>query len=94
MSRVLSTQEAKDAIVGLQRAIDNEFVGAVDALQKQADVLTNQDFWDGALALEFREATWPDVKGKLESTRTALGQLREQLDVIAKDIFTAGGSEY
>lgn len=94
MSRVLSTQEAKDAIVALQKAITNDFAMAVDALNTQANTLSNPDCWDGKLAEEFRDITWPDVKGKLEKTSAALTDLQGQLDTIAKDIFAAGGSEY
>ena len=47
--------------------------------------------WDGPLANTFRSSTWPETKSALDKCQQELEDLRQQLDKIANDIFTAGG---
>ena len=94
MSRVLSTQEAKDAIVALRSGIDNDFFNAVGALNRQGQILSNPDCWDGDLARQFRDETWPHVQSVLNKATSDLQELNDSLRQIAENIFAAGGSQY
>ena len=89
--RVLSTQAAKDAINNLQTIINGGLEAEINNLKTQGGILQDPNNWDGPLATQFRGDTWPGVEGSLKKLTEELSQLREQLDQIAQNIFTAGG---
>ena len=91
-ARVLSTEQAKTAIVQVQAIINGGLTEQISKLDAQGKVLSNPDVWDGQLASQFRDSTWPQTKSALDRARTELDQLREQLQRIAGNIMTAGGN--
>ena len=93
MSRVLSTDEAKDSIRQIQSIINNGLTEQITALDQQGQVLSTPDVWDGPLAEQFRSQVWPETRSALETAKAQLEELRSNLDKIATDIFTAGGGQ-
>lgn len=90
-ARVLSTDTAKSAITQLQAIVTGGLSGEISKLDQQGKVLSDPEVWDGPLAIQFRNDTWPQVKATLDKTQQELEQLREQLQRITTDIMTAGG---
>ncbi len=91
MSRVLSTEEAKQAIKQIQNIVNGGFTEQITQLDAQGQILSNPNVWDGPLASTFRGSTWPETKAALDKAKQELEELRTQLDKISQDIFTAGG---
>lgn len=91
VARVLSTDEAKAAIQQMQAIIDGGLTEQIGKLDAQGKTLSNPDIWDGPLAQQFRDQTWPETKTALDRAQQELAQLREQLQKIAQNIMTAGG---
>ena len=87
MSRVLSTDEAKDSIRQIQSIINNGLTEQITALDQQGQVLSTPDVWDGPLAEQFRSQVWPETRSALEKAKAQLEELRSNLDKIATDIF-------
>ncbi len=92
MSRVLSTEEAKNAIRQIQSIVNGGFTDQISQLDAQGQILSDQSVWDGPLAATFRGSTWPETKDALDKARQELEELRAQLDKISQDIFAAGGA--
>jgi hypothetical protein len=90
-ARVLSTDTAKSAITQLQAIVTGGLSGEISKLDQQGKILSDPEVWDGPLAIQFRNDTWPQVKATLDKTQQELEQLREQLQRITTDIMTAGG---
>ena len=90
-TRVLSTEEAKTAIRQIQSIVNGGFTDQITQLDTQGRVLSDPNVWDGPLAENFRNATWPETKSALDNAKEQLEELRNQLDRISQDIFTAGG---
>jgi len=90
--RVLSTAEARRAIQNLQRIINGDLIDTITALNREGQVLSQREVWDGNLAMQFRDL-WPDIKAKLDETKTKLEELRGKVQDINKNIMTAGGNE-
>ncbi|MCI1748280.1 MAG: pyrophosphorylase [Acidipropionibacterium sp.] len=91
MARVLSTEQAKQAIRGMQSIINGGFTDQISQLDAKGRQLSNPDVWDGPLAVKFRSSTWPETKSALDKAKQELDELRGQLQKISQDIFTAGG---
>lgn len=91
MSRVLSTQQAKDAITQIQNIVNGGFADQIVALDQQGKILSDPNTWDGPLAERFRSSTWPETKLALDKAKQELEELRTQLGQISTNIFTAGG---
>src|SRR3954468_4264719 len=92
-ARVLSTDQAKSAITQVQAIINGGLTEQISKLDAQGKVLSNPDIWDGPLAQQFRDSTWPETKSALDKEHTELDQLRKQLQNTATKIMTdAAGS--
>ncbi|WP_237196484.1 pyrophosphorylase [Rothia nasimurium] len=91
MSRVLSTEQAKSAINNIQNIINGGLTEQINNLNREGSTLSQHDVWDGPLAAQFRDVTWPETSAALDKARTELEELQQQLQKIAQDIFTAGG---
>lgn len=91
MARVLSTEEAKNAIRQIQSIVNGGFTDQISQLDSQGRILSDANVWDGPLASTFRGSTWPETKSALDKAKQGLEDLRQQLDRISQDIFTAGG---
>ena len=89
--RVLSTDQAKTAIMQVQQIVNGGLVEQITRLDQQGKVLSDPNIWDGPLAAQFRDQTWPETKSALDKAHQELDQLREQLQKIAQNIMTAGG---
>lgn len=89
--RVLSSKEASDAINLIRTIIDNGLTEQLGQLDTQGQKLSQPDVWDGALAIQFRNDTWPQTNKALKSAKTQLEHLHSQLNKIANDIQSAGG---
>lgn len=91
MSRVLSTEQAKSAITQIQAIINGGLADQIGQLDSQGKVLSDANVWDGPLAQRFRDQTWPETRQALERAKQELEELRNQLQQISTNIFTAGG---
>ena len=92
MSRVLSTEQAKQAIQQLQSIINGGFNEQITQLDNQGQILSDPNVWDGPLAERFRTGTWPETRQALRRAKDELEQLNSQLQRISADIFSAGGA--
>lgn len=90
--RVLSTEQAKTAIAQVQAIVDGGLAEQISRLDAQGRVLSSPDVWDGQLAAQFRDNTWPQTRTALERARQELDLLREQLARITNNIMMAGGN--
>ena len=91
-SRVLSTAQAEQAIAQMQAIVNGGLAEQIARLDAQGKVLSTPDVWDGQLAAQFRDTTWPQTKSALDRARAELDLLREQLQRIAQNIMAAGGN--
>ena len=91
-TRVLSTEQAKTAITQIQSIVNGGLAEQISRLDAQGKVLSSPDVWDGQLATQFRDATWPQTRSALDRARQELDHLREQLQKIAQNIMMAGGN--
>lgn len=91
VARVLSTDQAKTAIQQMQSIINGGLTEQITQLDAQGKTLSNPDIWDGPLAQQFRDQTWPETKSALDRAKQELEELRDQLQRIAQNIMTAGG---
>ncbi|BBH70554.1 hypothetical protein ACTI_72390 [Actinoplanes sp. OR16] len=90
-ARVLSTDQAKTSIQQIQAIINGGLTDQIAQLDAQGKMLSNPDVWDGPLAQQFRDQTWPETKSALDKAKQELDQLRDQLQKISQNIMTAGG---
>ena len=90
-ARVLSTDQAKTSIQQVQAIINGGLTEQIAKLDAQGKILSNPDVWDGPLAQQFRDSTWPETKTALDKAKTELDELRGQLEKISQNIMTAGG---
>lgn len=90
MSRVLSTEVARDAITRMRSIIEGGFAEEIAQLNAQGQILSEPENWDGPLAVQFR-STWLETQAVLDRAREELVELNMQLDRISNDIFAAGG---
>ena len=58
--RVLSTDTAKQAISQMQTIINGGFQEQIQQLNRQGEVLSDPNNWDGPLASQFR-GSWQDT---------------------------------
>lgn len=89
--RVLSSQQAKDAITQIQNILSGGFTDQLTALNHQGQILSDPNVWDGPLAEQFRSATWPETRAALDKAKQELEELSQKLQQISTNIFTAGG---
>ena len=66
-ARVLSTEQAKSAITQVQAIVNGGLTEQITKLDGQGKILSNPDVWDGPLAQQFRDQTWPETSPR--STR-------------------------
>jgi uncharacterized protein YukE len=89
--RVLSSEQAKTSIQQVQAIINGGLTEQIGKLDAQGKILSNPDVWDGPLAQQFRDQTWPETKSALDKAHKELDDLRDQLQKISQNIMTAGG---
>lgn len=89
--RVLSTEQAKTSIKQVQAIINGGLAEQIGKLDQQGKTLSDPDVWDGPLAQQFRDQTWPETKSALDKAKQELDELRDQLEKISTNIMQAGG---
>jgi uncharacterized protein YukE len=89
--RVLSTEQAKTSIQQVQAIINGGLAEQIDKLDKEGKTLSDPNVWDGPLAQQFRDQTWPETRSALEKAKQELDELRGQLQKISQNIMSAGG---
>ncbi len=92
MSRVLSTETAKQSVQKMQQIITGPLLDQINALNREGGILSDPNVWDGRLAQEFRNG-WPEVNATLLRAKTQLEELRSQVQRINEDIMRAGGNQ-
>ncbi|SNQ47114.1 Pyrophosphorylase [Frankia canadensis] len=92
MTRVVSTDTARDAIGRMQQIINSGLSQEIKNLEHEGQLLSDPNNWDGGLAVQFRTDIWPQTKTALDNAVTQLGLLQQKVSQINTDIMTAGGS--
>ncbi len=89
--RVLSSEQARQAIQKMQQLINGPLAEQIDALNREGQTLSDPSVWDGNRAQEFRN-DWPQMHQTLTQAKQSLEDLRARIDAINRDIMTAGGN--
>jgi hypothetical protein len=91
-TRVLATEEARQAITQIQNILNGGLAETIGQLKTQGSLLSEPNVWDGALASEFRGTIWPACSQALDSAQTQLQELHQKLQQIHQNIMAAGGN--
>jgi hypothetical protein len=91
-TRVLATEEARQAITQIQTILNNGLAQTIGQLKSQGTNLSEPNVWDGQLAMEFRSSIWPQCSAALDSAQTQLQELHQKLQQIHQNIMAAGGN--
>lgn len=89
--RVLSTATAKQSITKMQQIINSGLLDQIEKLNREGQILSDPNVWDGRLAAEFRN-NWPQTYNTLKKAQQELEQLRQNVHKINQNIMTAGGN--
>ncbi|MEM4202905.1 MAG: hypothetical protein QXS54_02430 [Candidatus Methanomethylicaceae archaeon] len=89
--RVVSTQEALQAIDRMQQIINGGLVEQIEALNREGQRLSDPNVWDGRHAIEFR-SQWPQTYQALMRAKNELEQVRANLQTVNRNIMAAGGN--
>ncbi|KJE24242.1 hypothetical protein FF36_01317 [Frankia torreyi] len=92
MARVVSTDTARDAIGRMQQIINSGLSQEIQNLEREGQLLSDPNNWDGGLAVQFRADIWPQTKTALDNAVTQLGALQQKVSQINTDIMNAGGN--
>jgi uncharacterized protein YukE len=90
--RVLSTETAKQSIQKMSSIINGPFLDQITALNREGQVLSQPNNWDGRLAEQFR-SKWPEINQSLTKAKEDLEQLRADIKKINDNIMQAGGNQ-
>jgi hypothetical protein len=91
-ARVLSTGEARSAIVAMQSIISSGLTGQLQALNAQGNRLSDANVWDGMEAVRFRSDLWPQITKALHQAVEALTELQTYIAQVNQNIMAAGGN--
>ncbi|HTD78439.1 MAG TPA: pyrophosphorylase [Chloroflexota bacterium] len=89
--RVLSSGEARASIQRFQSVINGPLLDQINALNREGQLLSDPNNWDGRLAQDFR-ATWPQTHQQLLRVKESLEELRQRVQQINVNIMQAGGN--
>ena len=89
--RVLSTDQAKQSITKMQQIINGGLIEQIEALNREGQILSQADIWDGNLAMRFR-GNWPQTYQALMKAKQELDELRANIQKINENIMSAGGN--
>jgi hypothetical protein len=89
--RVLSTAAARDAFLRFGKIINGDLHGQLRALTDQGRILPDPNKGYGRLAGEFR-AKWTEANAALQKMKTALDQLKGDIQKINQNIMSSGGN--
>lgn len=90
--RVVATITARQAITRMQQIINGGLVEQIEALNREGQILSDPQNWDGRLAIEFRN-NWPQTYQALVKAKNELEELRANIQTINQNIMRAGGNE-
>jgi uncharacterized protein YukE len=88
---VLSSGEARASIQRFQSVVNGPLLDQINALNREGQLLSDPNNWDGRLAQEFR-ATWPQTHQQLLRVKESLEELRQRVQQINANIMQAGGN--
>src|SRR5207245_7264091 len=88
---VLSSGEARASIQRFQSVVNGPLLDQINALNREGQLLSDPNNWDGRLAQEFR-TTWPQTHQQLVRVKESLEQLRQRVQQINQNIMQAGGN--
>ena len=92
MSAIIkSTPEAIAAIATMQAIINGGLSEQVSALAKAGETAGEPQHWEGPSAEQFR-GVWGQTKQNLTRLLIDLEELRKRLEVVQRNIQTAGGA--
>ena len=89
--RVLSSGEARASIQRFQSVVNGPLLDQINALNREGQLLSDPNNWDGRLAQDFR-ATWPQTHQQLLRVKESLEELRQRASQINQNIMQAGGN--
>ena len=89
--RVLSSGEARASIQRFQSVVNGPLLDQINALNREGQLLSDPNNWDGRLAQEFR-ASWPQTHQQLLRVKESLEELRQRVQQINQNIMQAGGN--
>jgi hypothetical protein len=89
--RVLSSDQARSSIQGIQSIIDGSLRSDVQRLSQLLRELGDPDVWDGPLAAQFRGTTSPQARAELDQLVQQLDALRGHAQQVTGAIMAAGG---
>jgi uncharacterized protein YukE len=89
--RVLSSGAARASIQRFQSVVNGPLLDQINALNREGQVLSDANNWDGRLAQEFR-SSWPNTHQQLLHVKESLEELRQRVSMINQDIMRAGGN--
>jgi uncharacterized protein YukE len=89
--RVLSSGEARASIQRFQSVVNGPLLDQISALNREGQLLSDPNNWDGRLAQDFR-ATWPQTHQQLLRVKESLEELRQRVQQINVNIMQAGGN--
>jgi uncharacterized protein YukE len=89
--RVLSSGEARASIQRFQSVVNGPLLDQINSLNREGQLLSDPNNWDGRLAQEFR-ATWPQTHQQLLRVKESLEELRQRVSQINQNIMQAGGN--
>lgn len=92
MPRVVSTDEARESIARMQQIINGGLTQQINGLEREGQILSDPNNWDGVLAGQFRSDIWPQTKSALDKALVELEQLRQKIALINTNIMDAGGN--
>jgi uncharacterized protein YukE len=79
--RVLVTAAAEAATRKMESIINGPLLEQINALNREAQTLSDPNVWDGRSATKFR-SRWPEIHSKLKAMQEAVEELRR----FAKDV--------
>jgi len=80
-----------ESIRRLQWIVNGPLLEQLVILNREGQTLSQQDVWDGRLAMEFRRE-WEGHSQALQQAATAIEELRKNVAKINQDILRAGGN--
>jgi hypothetical protein len=88
--RILTTEAAREAVRQLQQLLNGGLVDQMELLNRQGQVLSDPNLWDGNLAQQFRYE-WPQHQQALRRTQETFQQLRMLVERAQQNMALTGG---
>lgn len=92
-TRVLATEQARQAITQMQQVLNGPLSDTLRQLDQLGQTLSEPNNWDGRLAAEFRGQVWPGARTATNTMLQKLEELRNDVSKITQNIMEAGGNQ-